>query len=134
MIPEEFKKLLPKVGAEVETGLPIYFLWIFDPQKDETILEHNEGRHTAEHVDHQELARRVPHPERVHGYAYKIKDGWRITDWEHRPVDDPHIQSSVRRALRKEGAHRLRGGSAIQSRAVKSKESNDREISGVYSG
>ena len=38
-------------------------------------------------------------PNLVHGYAYRIINGWRLTDWEHRPVDDPYTTSQVLRKL-----------------------------------
>lgn len=78
---------------------PFYYLWVFDPQEDKVIAEHNERRHPAEHIDHSHLADRVPHPERVHGYAHRIRGGWRITDDSHRPVDDPHVLKLVKDAL-----------------------------------
>jgi hypothetical protein len=99
-IPEDFIELLPKTAAEPEDG-PIYFLWVFDPHNDKVIIEHNEGRHPANHVDHRDLAEKVPHPERIHGYAYRIKSGWRITDYEHKPVDDSHVFHLVHQGLNK---------------------------------
>lgn len=98
-IPEDFIALLPKTGASSESG-PIYWLWVHDPFNDEVTLEHNEDRHPAEHLDHSHLAERVPHPDRVHGFAYRIGNGWRITDNEHRPVSDPHVFRLVEKALK----------------------------------
>lgn len=102
-IAQDFASLLPKQARTPDRG-PIYYLWVFDPHTAKVHLEHNEGRHHADHVDHRDLAKRVPHPDRVHGYAYRIKNGWRITTWEHRPVDDAHILESVRKALRADKA------------------------------
>lgn len=98
-LPTDFTDLFPKVAAEPESG-PVYFLWVYDPHEDKVLIEHNESRHPAEALDHRHLAERVPHPERVHGFAYRIKGGWRITTWEHRPVDDPHILDAVTKTLR----------------------------------
>lgn len=78
---------------------PFYYLWVFDPQEDKIIVEHNESRPPHEHIDHGHLAERVPHPARVHGYAYRIRGGWRISDDNHRPVDDPHVKALVKSAL-----------------------------------
>jgi hypothetical protein len=91
-IPDDFKALFPKLATEPDTS-PIYYLWVFDPEK-------------------------VPHPERIHGYAYRINDGWRITDWEHRPVGDPHVKELVRKELRGE-ADGSRKGSQVQARALR---------------
>lgn len=87
----------PKTAAE--RG-PVYYLWVFDPQEDKVIVEHNEGRHPAEHIDHSHLAERVPHPDRIHGYAHRTPNGWRITTDQHRPVDDPHVLKAVSDALK----------------------------------
>jgi hypothetical protein len=116
-IPDDFKALFPKLATEPDTS-PIYYLWVFDPVEDKVHVEHNEDRHRADHVDHGHLAEKVPHPERIHGYAYRINDGWRITDWEHRPVGDPHVKELVRKELRGE-ADGSRKGSQVQARALR---------------
>lgn len=115
-VPTEFLRLLPKVAVEREEG-PLYFLWVFDPDSGEVILEHNEDRHAAEHVDHGHLAERVKHPDKVHGYAYKIRGGWRITTWDHKPVDDPFVVKQVRGELN--GIKAAPRKSQVQLRAVK---------------
>ncbi len=100
-IPEDFKALLPKMAAEPDEG-PVYHLWIFDPHEDKVHVEHNQNRKPADHVDHADLSRRVPHPDRVQGYAYRIRGGWRVTTWDHRSVDDAHVLELIRAALNKE--------------------------------
>lgn len=116
-IPKDFLTLLPKLSAAPEEG-PVYYLWVYDPQEDKAIVEHNEDRHPAEHIDHRHLADRVPHPDRVHGFAYRIPGGWRITTQEHRPVEDPHVLRTVRLAL--EGKKRKdTSKSQVQSRALR---------------
>ena len=117
-IPQEFTELLPKISNEGSDD-PIYCLWVYDPQEDKVHVEHNEGRHRAEAIDHGQLAERVPHPGRVHGYAYRIRGGYRITDWDHRPVADPHIKEAVLDELRgTTKGNRSHQGSLIQLRAV----------------
>lgn len=98
VIPDDFLALLPQVKVAKESG-PVYYLWVFDPHTGAVHVEHNEGRHKAEHLDHGHMAEKVQHPERIHGFAYRIKGGWRITTWEHRAVDDPFIFNAVKRAL-----------------------------------
>jgi hypothetical protein len=93
---QAFEDSVPKTAAE--SG-PVYFLWVFDPQNDEVHVLHNENRHPAEAMDHSNLAERVPHPDRIHGYAYRIVGGFRITDESHRPVADPHVKRLVENAL-----------------------------------
>lgn len=93
------KDFLDSIGPKESRNEPDDFLWVFDPQSDIVHLEHNSNRHPADHKTHKDLAEEVIHPDRVHGYAYRIPGGWRITDWDHRPVEDPHIRRLVHRAL-----------------------------------
>lgn len=117
-IPKDFVDLLPRIDQE-HSDEPLYWLWVYDPQEDKVHVEHNEDRHRAEHVDHGHLAEKVSHPGRVHGYAYRIRGGFRITDWEHRAVDDPHIRELVRDTLGDKNAKsRTHHGSRSQFRAV----------------
>lgn len=118
MIPKSFTELLPKVAHGDEDLDPLYYLWVYDPDEDKAHVVHNEGRHRADYIDHEELGRKVVHPERVHGYAYPIGGGFRITDWDHRPVDDPHIAEVVRRVLKGERRH-SKSGSVSQLRALR---------------
>lgn len=99
---EDLQTLLPPREAAKPDLRPLYYLWVHDPHEDRIHVEENESKHSAEHVDHGDLAKRVPHPDRTHGYAYRIRGGWRITDWEHRQVDDPHIVKKVKEALKGE--------------------------------
>lgn len=117
LIPDDFKELLNFRKAFVEHRGPLYWLWVFDPQSGKVIVEHNHGKHRAEHIDHSHLAERVPHPDRTHGYAYKIQGGYRITDWEHRPLTDPFIHRAVRDALNDEEPERTH--SRAMERAIR---------------
>lgn len=96
-IPEDIQQFF-KI-AEVAAGLPTYYLWVFDPATGKAVVEHNEGVAPTEIHDHGDLAELVTHPNRVHGYAYRIRGGWRITDWEHKPVNDPYIVREVVHSL-----------------------------------
>lgn len=103
-VADDFRSLLPKreaILSEPYDG-PLYWLWTFDPQDGKVVITHNEDRHRAHAVTHQELAPEVTHPERLNGYAYKIRDGYRITTDEHRPVEDPFILKQVLTALKQE--------------------------------
>jgi len=102
-IPEDIQQFF-KV-AEVESGLPPYYLWVFDPTTGKVITEHNEGVDPLSVHTHEDLARLVSHPSRIHGYAYRIKGGWRITDWEHKPVNDPYVVREVVNSL--DQAHKV---------------------------
>lgn len=77
----------------------LYYVWVFDPQSGEVDLYDGEAD-SNEIPTHQDLARQHPHENRVHGYAYRIVNGWRVTDWEDKPIDDPYILQTVNEALR----------------------------------
>lgn len=100
-IAPDFKELLPKRAAVEEDDRPVYWLWTFDPEKDQIIIDHNENRHPADHLTHDTLAPHVHHPDKVHGYAYAIKGGYRVTDDDHKKPDT-HVEHLVLQALRGE--------------------------------
>jgi hypothetical protein len=78
---------------------PLYYRWVFSPASGEVTLAHNLEDDPKLHGD---LARERNEPGLVHGYAYRIGGGWRLTDWEHRPVEDPYVVAQVMRKLRDE--------------------------------
>lgn len=96
----DFKALLPPTGIDYDG--PIYHLWVFHPEDDTVSVHSHKGVHPADHVTHSQLRQVHHHPETIHGYAYRIRGGWRITDDEHHPVDDPHVVEKVIKALRSE--------------------------------
>ena len=102
-IPSEFASLLPKVAR---LNGPLYHLWVFNPEDGSVLIETPHEKPRSEHRYHVELGKDVQHPDRVHGYAYAIRGGWRITDWEHRPVEDPFIRHAVARKLDGEAVKR----------------------------
>lgn len=81
----------------MRTAAPLYYRWAFDPFTGQVNLGHNEDGLPSEIEYHQDLA---PGPKSVHGYAYPIGGGWRLTDWEHKPVADPYVFASVMRSLK----------------------------------
>jgi hypothetical protein len=82
---------------------PLYYRWSFSPEHG-VELAHNGEDHPAQVRYHQDL---VKSPGQTHGYAYRIGNGWRLTDWEHKPVEDPFAVAQVVRALTgKEGPQR----------------------------
>jgi len=118
-IPKEFVDLLPKISKDGADD-PIYYLWVYDPQEDKVRVVHNEGKHRATKTDHGQLAEQTPHPGRVHGYAYRIVGGYRITDWDHRPVADPHIKQLVQNELAgNRGRDHRHQGNASQLRTLR---------------
>jgi hypothetical protein len=102
-IAPDLKALLPKqVASQEEDDRPAYHLWVFDPQTSEVTLDDNEHKSPADQVTHKDLAPHVHHPERINGYAYSIKDGWRITDDAHNEVRDKFIVKRVMAKLQGE--------------------------------
>jgi hypothetical protein len=80
---------------------PIYYLFAFDQHTLKVHLAHNEDRHPADFITHDELAPHVKDP--VHGFAYAIAEGWRITEFgkdaREYPVEDQFILHRVVVAL-----------------------------------
>lgn len=102
MIPEDFRSLLPKVADSEDDNRPTYFLWSFDPDTGKAHLHHNEDEPLSHAKTHREMAPHIHHPERIDGYAYSIKGGWRITTNDHKEVKDRYIVKRVLDALRGE--------------------------------
>lgn len=105
-IAPDLKSLLPvHVANQMNDDRPVYYLWTYEPPLDHTegngkvYMDHNEDKHPAHHMTHDELAPQVTHPDKVHGYAYSIEGGWRITDDDHKEVD-PFIVRQILKALR----------------------------------
>jgi len=96
-IAPDFKELLPK---QEEYDGPIYWLWTFSPKSAKVTITHNDDRPRAHAMTHDDLE--PGDPERLKGYAYKIKGGYRITDDEHKKIVDPFIINQVLKALKDE--------------------------------
>jgi hypothetical protein len=80
--------------ASIKQGIaPVYYRWTFSPRTGVS-LGHNEGDLDA-FVQYREGSSDSD----TNGYAYRIGNGWRLTDWEHRPVEDPYVVSQVVRKL-----------------------------------
>jgi hypothetical protein len=94
---------LPPIPDPVRRGLlangrktpPLYYRWVFSPDTGEVVVGHNEEGHPALVRYHKELAGELNRPNLTHGYAYRLVGGWRLTDWEHKPLEDPFITSQI---------------------------------------
>ena len=98
-IAPDLAELLPKHDKD---DRPFYYLWTFDPTDSKVYVGHNENRHPADALSYEDLAPHVTHPDRVHGFAYAIKGGWRIVDENDNKIPDPYIERRVLAALNKE--------------------------------
>jgi hypothetical protein len=94
---EPEQNLHPMYASRKEAIAPIYYRWNFNP-KTGVALSHNEGDLDA-FVNYREGSE----TDSTNGYAYRIGNGWRLTDWEHRPVEDPYVVSQVVRKLQDRG-------------------------------
>lgn len=90
----------PERVGRTAASKPIYYRWVFTPSGVE--LSHNDDEHPANLQYHQDLGSEVNEQNMVHGYAYRIHNGWRLTDWEHKPIEDPYVQKSVVDAINNE--------------------------------
>jgi hypothetical protein len=65
---------------DISKDRSIYHHWGYDPNADVVYL--NDGREFD-----------------FNGYAYRIDGGWRLTDKDHDPVDDPYLVKKIMGAL-----------------------------------
>lgn len=87
--PPEIQREAREIVGLTKPDDPLYYTWVFDPVKAEVHISEDHDRPLRHQRDHGELAEKVNHhPDRVHGVAYRIRRGWRISDWEHKPVDE----------------------------------------------
>ena len=85
---------------------PFYYRFVLRPSDGEVELAHNWESPADVVRYHSDLAAEQNEDGLYNGFAYRIKGGWRLTDWEHRPIDDPFVVAQVMRAIREqEGAH-----------------------------
>lgn len=102
-ISKDFADLLPSRQAtfgDPYTG-PIYMLWVYDPMTGHVTIEDNEDKHPAQKHTHTDMCPEVIHPSRINGYAYKIVGGYRLTDDDHKTIEDPYVTKAVLKALKK---------------------------------
>lgn len=74
---------------------PPYYLFAYSPTSGEVAVGHTLEAQPAEVPTHDDLASQLNEPGLIHGYAYRIDNGWRVTDVDHRPIADPHAKVRV---------------------------------------
>lgn len=92
---------LSKVAAKVP---PIYYRFVFSPKGGVSLVD-NDTTHPAWTPYHRDIAGASGEANLIHGFAYRIGDGWRLTTEEHKPVHDPHVVAQVVRALMEREGH-----------------------------
>ena len=96
--PDGVQRQQPPIPSFIASA-PLYYRWVFSPESGEVELSHNQEGHPAEIPYHEQLADKINRANVVNGYAYRIGNGWRLSDDEHKPVEDPYVVSQVMRAL-----------------------------------
>lgn len=101
-IPDDLKALLDPAYDRKADKRPVFWLWVYDGTNDKVTITHNEDRPPAHAVIHKDLAQEAHPAYRLEGYAYSIRGGFRITDADSRPLQDPHIITLIKHALKAE--------------------------------
>lgn len=101
LIPSEILEAFRKRKERKADVKTLYYSWLFFP-KDASVELHHPGEtdraNRKYHLEHNS------DPDTVHGYAYRIKGGWRVTDWEHKTCDK-YIANQVISAIERKEAH-----------------------------
>lgn len=101
--PPEIQRPARSILGVTKPGQPIYYSWVFDPVEGKAHLSDDHKRERRHKKHHGELAEKVGHhPDRVHGYAYRMRVGWRVTDEKHHPVDRFIMKQVVKSVKEKE--------------------------------
>lgn len=106
----EEQGLAPAIAAGTQ---PLYYRWVYSPSKGVT-LNSNQDDHPALVKYHTGLSGDINDIDLSHGYASHIGGGWRITDLEHQPVEDPYIVQQVVRRLNHEEGPEIRSEGSWQ--------------------
>lgn len=87
-VPNFIKEAIATKTALIHPDAALYHSWVFDPRDAQVHISDDHGKPRRHKDHHRGLAEKVDHhPARIHGYAYRIIGGWRITDYEHKEVD-----------------------------------------------
>jgi hypothetical protein len=78
---------------------PVYYRFCFSPSDGQVRLSHNNEGHPAHIRMHSDLAAEANEHGCVHGYAFRVHDGYRVFDFKHNPLVDPFIRERVRKAI-----------------------------------
>lgn len=77
----------------------VYYRWVYSPSTGDVTLAHNHEGHPAMIRFHADLANARPEKDIEAGYAFKLDNGFKVTDQDFKPVDDPHRMVAVENAI-----------------------------------
>lgn len=98
--PPEILRPMQPVFSGTKPDEPLYYSWVFDPVEGVAHISDDHKRERRHKQHHRELDEKVGHhPDRVNGYAYRIRFGWRVTDINHHPIDG-FVRKAVSKAIR----------------------------------
>jgi hypothetical protein len=93
-----------RVFGSTKLSEPVYYRWAMAPSSGEVYMAHNHEDHPSRVRTHGDLAAEISEANAPHGYAYRIDGGWRLLDYEHKPLTDPYVKNRVLNAIvRREG-------------------------------
>jgi hypothetical protein len=82
---------------------PIYYRWAYSPSTGDVTLSHNHEGHPADITFHSQMAEQRPEGDLQFGYAYKLDNGWKVTNDKHQPESDVHLRVAVENAIEEQG-------------------------------
>jgi hypothetical protein len=78
---------------------PVYYRWTYSPSTGEVSLSHNHEGHPADIEFHAQMAEQRQEADLVFGYAYRLDNGWKVTNDKHGPENDVHLRVAVEKAI-----------------------------------
>ncbi len=77
----------------------IYYRYVYSPSTGDVTLSHNHEAGPADIRFHSDMAEERPEKDLEAGYAFKLDNGWKVTDDDFKPTDDPHRLMEVENAI-----------------------------------
>jgi hypothetical protein len=78
----------------------IYYRYVYSPSTGDVTLSHNHEGRPADIRFHSDMAEERSERDLTSGYAFKLDNGWKVTDREFKPSQDPHQIVAVENAIK----------------------------------
>lgn len=78
---------------------PVYYRWAYSPSTGDVTLSHDYEAGPADIRFHGQMADERSEGDLEVGFAFKMDNGWKVTDQDFKPVDDPHRLLAVEGAI-----------------------------------